>query len=155
MGKDPEIRMMKSQFKVIAEAVVVTMLVSGQGLAAESGTNVQAKAKAAEAATVRKVQVEEFEKLWQDKQNVVLDVRTKKEFDAGHIPGATNLDVNGPDFEKSLASLDRSKLYLVHCAAGVRSARACQTMSRAGFTNLVDLAPGFKGWEQAGKQIEK
>ncbi len=34
-----------------------------------------------------------------DKQNVILDVRTPEEFQAGHIPGAVNLDVNASDFQ--------------------------------------------------------
>lgn len=103
---------------------------------------------------VRRVNVDEFEKLWQEK-NPVLDVRTKKEFDAGHIPGALNLDVNSPDFSQKVSALDKQKTYLVHCAAGVRSARACQKMSELGFQHLIDLAPGFRGWEKAGKNVER
>ena len=106
-------------------------------------------------AAVRKVQVGEFEKLWQNKSNIVLDVRTRKEFDAGHIPGATNLDVNQPDFDQKVSALDKDKVYLVHCAAGVRSARACEKLRNFGFQHLVDLAPGFKEWEKAGKKVEK
>ena len=102
----------------------------------------------------RRVGVDEFERLWQDK-NPVLDVRTKKEFEAGHIPGALNLDVNSPEFVQRVSALDKKKIYLVHCAAGVRSARACQKMSELGFDNLIDLAPGFRGWEKAGKKVEK
>jgi rhodanese-related sulfurtransferase len=102
----------------------------------------------------RRVGVEEFEKLWQDK-NPVLDVRSQKEFDAGHIPGAVNLDVNSPEFIQKVSALDKKKVYLVHCAAGVRSARACQKMSELGFEHLIDLAPGFRGWEKAGKKVEK
>jgi len=104
---------------------------------------------------VRKVQVEEFEKLWQNKSNIVLDVRTRKEFDAGHIPGATNLDVNQPGFDQKVSALDKDKVYLVHCAAGVRSARACEKLRNLRFQHLVDLAPGFKEWEKAGKKVEK
>jgi rhodanese-related sulfurtransferase len=102
----------------------------------------------------RRVGVEEFEKFWHDK-NPVLDVRSKKEFDAGHIPGAINLDVNSQEFVQRVAALDKTKLYLVHCAAGVRSVRACQKMSELGFEHLIDLAPGFRGWEKAGKKVEK
>jgi len=119
------------------------------------GTNEPALKPALKAGLVRKVDVDEFEKLWQDKKNVVLDVRTKKEFDNGHIPGAMNLDVNAADFDQKIGELQKDKVYLVHCAAGVRSARACDKMSRLGFPHLVDLAPGFKGWEKAGKQVEK
>ena len=126
--------------------------------AAEPATNVQPAKPAGPAVkrgVVRKVDVDEFEKLWQDKKNVVLDVRTKKEFDAGHIPGARNLDVNAPDFEQKISALDKTTVYLVHCAAGARSARACDKMSGLGFKRLVDLAPGFKAWEKAGRKVEK
>jgi len=119
---------------------------------AAPGTNDQ---PVSQTPAIRRVQVEEFAKLSEDKQNILLDVRTIKEFNAGHIPGATNLDVNLPDFDQKLSALDKNKLYLVHCAAGVRSARACERMSRLGFRHLIDLAPGFKGWEKAGKKIEK
>ena len=128
-----------------------------QPAAAGLGTNEQSSkpAKAApRSGVVRKVDVDEFEKLWQDK-NVVLDVRSKQEFDAGHIPGALNLDVNSPEFGQKVSALDKQKVYLVHCAAGVRSARACEKMSGLGFEHLVDLAPGFRAWEKAGKKVEK
>jgi rhodanese-related sulfurtransferase len=119
------------------------------------GTNEPAVKPPIKAGVIRRVDVDEFEKLWQDKKNIVLDVRTKKEFENGHIPGAMNLDVNSADFDQKVAKLQKDKVYLVHCAAGVRSARACDKMSRLGFPHLIDLAPGFKGWEKAGKQVEK
>ncbi len=112
-------------------------------------------AAAGETNGVRRVSLDEFEKLWQAKTNVVLDVRTAKEFTAGHIPGATNLDVNAADFEEKLAKLDKTKVYLVHCAAGGRSARACEKMKHVGFQSLTDLPDGFRGWEKAGKPVEK
>jgi len=105
--------------------------------------------------SVRRVSVDEFEKLWQAKTNVVLDVRTEKEFAAGHIPGAKNLDINSADFDEKLAKLDKSKTYLVHCAAGGRSARAGDKMKRLGFPSVTDLPSGFRGWEKAGKPVEK
>ena len=124
---------------------------------AQPSTNTEPKgpAVAARPGAPKKVEVEEFEKLWLAKTNVVLDVRTKQEFDAGHIPGAINLDVNAPGFTKKVAALDTNKVYLVHCAAGRRSANACDQMSRLGFSRLIDLAPGFRGWEKAGKPVEK
>ena len=114
--------------------------------------------KAAEgrnATKVHKVGIEEFDKLRQDKSKAVLDVRTAEEFQRSHIPGAVNIDVNSPDFEKKVSELDKNKTYLVHCAAGGRSARACQKMEKVGFRELYDLSPGFRGWEKAGKPVEK
>ena len=105
--------------------------------------------------SVKNVGVEEFDKLRAEKNTVVLDVRTEKEFKDGHIPGAVNLDYQSPDFQKKVAELDKSKTYLVHCAGGVRSAKACTVMDKAAFPNLINLDPGFRAWEKAGKPVEK
>jgi len=108
-----------------------------------------------EAKAFKNVGVAEFEKLRADKKNIVLDVRTQKEFQAGHIPGAVNIDVNAPDFPEKIAGLEKNKTYLVHCAAGVRSAKACDKMSHLAFPMLYNLEGGFKAWEIAGNQPEK
>jgi rhodanese-related sulfurtransferase len=102
----------------------------------------------------KNVDVPEFEKLRGDKKNVVLDVRTPKEFAAGHMPGAINIDVNAPDFEKRVKELDPKRTYLVHCAAGVRSAKACDKLGKMDFSSLYNLQGGFKAWEKAGHQPE-
>ena len=86
---------------------------------------------------------------------MVLDVRTQKEFEEGHIPGAVNLDVNAPDFTEKIAKLDKRQTYLVHCAAGRRSARACDKMSKLDFPKLYNLEGGFRAWEKAGNKPEK
>jgi phage shock protein E len=103
----------------------------------------------------KNVGVDEFDKLRADKAARVLDVRTPKEFASGHMAGAINIDVNAADFEQKVSALDKGKTYLVHCAAGVRSARACGQMSRLHFRNLYNLEGGFKAWEKAGKPVEK
>jgi len=117
--------------------------------------NLFVSAVAGESNAVRRVSVDEFEKLAQSKTNVVLDVRTQKEFDAGHIASAKHLDFNSPDFDKELGRLDKHKIYLVHCASGRRSALACEKMQRAGFQTLIEMSAGFRGWEKAGKPVEK
>ena len=104
---------------------------------------------------VKNVGVEEFEKLRADKKNVVLDVRTPEEFAAGHIPGAINIDVNAPGFAKKVEAMDRNQTYLVHCAAGRRSARACEAMNKLDFPKLYNLEGGMKAWEKAGNKAEK
>lgn len=104
---------------------------------------------------VKNASVAEFDKLRAEKNTVVLDVRTEKEFKEGHIPGAVNLDVNAPDFAKKVAALDKDKTYLVHCAGGRRSLKACGVMKDGSFKNLVNLEEGFSAWSKAGKPVEK
>jgi rhodanese-related sulfurtransferase len=106
-------------------------------------------------AAYKNLSVEEFARMADDKQNVILDVRTPEEFQAGHIPGAVNLDVTASDFQAKAALLARSKIYLVHCASGVRSARACDKLNQLDFLNLYNLPGGFRAWSKAGKPVEK
>src|ERR1051325_1739822 len=103
--------------------LVVAVLISIAPLIVSAADD---KPAAEKKSVVKNVDVEEFDKLRAKKENVVLDVRREDEFKAGHIPGAINIDVNSPDFEKKVAALDKSKTYLVHCAAGRRSATACK-----------------------------
>ena len=103
----------------------------------------------------KNVNVQEFEKLRGDNKNVILDVRTPKEYAAGHMHGAVNIDFNAADFDKKIAALDAKKTYLVHCAAGVRSAKACDKLSKLRFPNLYNLEGGMRAWEKAGNKAER
>ncbi len=97
----------------------------------------------------KRADVAEFDRLRGQSNAVVLDVRTPEEFAAGHLPGAGLLDIKGTNFLSALNNLDRSKLYLVNCAAGGRSSRACQNLSTLGFSNVVNLEGGFTAWKKA------
>ena len=103
----------------------------------------------------KNIGVDEFDKLRKQTNTIVLDVRTPKEFVAGHISGATNIDWYASDFEKKVSGLDKSKTWLVHCAAGVRSAKAADKLTGLRFTNVYNLEGGMKAWEKAGKPVEK
>jgi phage shock protein E len=115
--------------------------------------------KPADATTAAKgykdVDVAEFDKLRKGTNVVVLDVRTRQEYEAGHIKGSVLLDFNAEDFEKEVAKLPKDKTYLVHCAAGGRSARACKKMTTLKFPHLFNLQGGFGAWEKEGKPVEK
>jgi rhodanese-related sulfurtransferase len=104
---------------------------------------------------VQKIDVDEFDKMRQEKEAVILDVRTPDEFGKGHVPGAVNMNVNDPTFDKKVSELDKSKTYLVHCARGVRSARASSKLAAVGFEHLYDFSGGFEGWKKAGKPVQK
>ena len=105
--------------------------------------------------TVKRVDVEQFARMMEQGDFILLDVRTQKEFESGHIPGALNLDIGSPSFEAEFGKLDAERGYLVYCRSGRRSARACSQMAEAGFGQLIDLAPGFNGWESAGRAVNR
>jgi rhodanese-related sulfurtransferase len=113
-------------------------------------------APATSAPAPKNISVDDADKLLKsDHSIVVLDVRTPDEFQAGHIPGAKNLDFFADDFAKQVAALDKSKTYLVHCAAGGRSSKACKVFEKENFPSVLHLNEGFKAWEKAGKPVEK
>jgi rhodanese-related sulfurtransferase len=122
---------------------------------AEHGAKTTAPDAGSKAAGFKNVGVQEFDKLRHDKKAVVLDVRTPTEYKAGHIPGATNINVNSPDFEEKVRSLDTNRTYLVHCGAGVRSAKACDKLSKLQFRQLYNLEGGMTAWQKAGNKAEK
>jgi rhodanese-related sulfurtransferase len=91
-------------------------------------------------ATEAKVLVE------QNKEIVVLDIRTPKEYNAGHIDGALNINYSADNFKEELAKLDKSATYIVHCKSGGRSGRSMSTLEALGFENIVHMDDGFDGW---------
>ncbi|HET6247122.1 MAG TPA: rhodanese-like domain-containing protein [Tepidisphaeraceae bacterium] len=102
-----------------------------------------------------KISLAEFEKLRTEPDTVVLDVRTPKEFAAGHVPGAVNIDWHSRQFAEKVEKLDKSKKYLVHCQAGTRSAAATRKMGTLGFAHLFDFSGGWAAYAKAGKPVEK
>ena len=135
--------------------VLAAWLATGALFAADKPHDSTGAKASTETKGYRNIGVEEFDKLRAVKQNRVLDVRTAKEFATGHMPDATNIDINSADFQQKVSALDKTKTYLVHCAGGIRSARACSQMSGLSFSNLYNLEGGFRAWEKAGKPVQK
>ena len=75
----------------------------------------------------------------------IIDVRTKEEFEQGHINGATHIDIYSPSFEGKITELDKTKSYLVYCTSGSRSMHAVMFMRKNGFENVENLGGGIAG----------
>ena len=92
-------------------------------------------------------EVDFAEKVAEDENGVLLDVRTEDEWDSGHIDGAVQIDFFDPEFPKKLEELDKSKNYYVYCRSGNRSGKSCELMAASGFTgDLFNLEGGILGW---------
>lgn len=88
----------------------------------------------------------DFGKLLKEKKVQLVDVRTKGEYDEGHIPGAKNMDVRGPDFGQDMKKLDKKKPVAVYCKSGMRSKMAAEKLIQEGFT-VYNLEKGFLSWD--------
>lgn len=84
----------------------------------------------------------------------VLDVRTRPEFDNGHISGAKQINYLSTSFSENLSALDKQAPYIVHCKSGNRSSKAVEIMQREGFTNIYHLDGGYKAWKALPNQNE-
>ena len=88
---------------------------------------------------------------------IYLDVRTVREFDAGHVPGAKNipfLDIDpmrggmapNPQFVEIVAkNFPKDAKLICGCQRGQRSLMATQALLAAGFTSVVDMRGGYGG----------
>ena len=79
-----------------------------------------------------------------------IDVRTPEEFAGGHIEGAVNYNVEGPDFATQIGALDPAGTYAVYCRSGNRSQVAVGAMAQAGIPGIYELESGIVGWDEAG-----
>lgn len=83
----------------------------------------------------------------------LIDVRTPREFAAGHIAGSENIVWTAPDYEAAFARLDPATPVLLYCLAGGRSEQAKEYLEGKGF-RVKHLADGFAAWKKAGLPVE-
>jgi hydroxyacylglutathione hydrolase len=93
------------------------------------------------------------ERLEELRDPFVLDVRAKSEYEAGHIPGATQL--HGGRVMWHLDKLPRDRRIVVHCQTGTRSAVLASALRAAGFGDVVELEGSYEGWLKAQTRTVK
>lgn len=87
-------------------------------------------------------------KLNNDKNAVILDVRTDEEVEEGYIPDAKQIDIyKGQEFINEVEKLDKSKNYYIYCRSGKRSSQACTLLDQMGFNETYNLLGGYSEWE--------
>jgi rhodanese-related sulfurtransferase len=102
------------------------------------------------------VNVEEFQKMIGKNGAQLIDVRTPKEYELGHLKEALLINYMADDFiSNAFKGLDKSKPVLIYCASGGRSAKSAKIYKEAGFTKVYNLLGGFRAWKAKNLEIEK
>ncbi|MBR1369587.1 hypothetical protein RJ53_08840 [Methanocalculus chunghsingensis] len=125
--------------------IVLLLLIAAAGCTAPDGGD--------EMPVLQTITAEEAMLLIEAKPAItIIDVRTVREYEAGHIPGAVHIPI-ASSFHEGIAGLDRDQPYLVYCATGVRGSRALRAMGEAGFAEVYNLGGGIAAWEKAGGAV--
>ena len=82
----------------------------------------------------------------QKKGMMILDVRTNKEYERGHIPGALHVPLS--DIGDKLKKLKKDKELVVYCQSGNRSIWAIKRLMGMGYKNLFNLKGGYLAWKR-------
>ncbi|MBA3316634.1 MAG: MBL fold metallo-hydrolase [Gemmatimonadales bacterium] len=84
---------------------------------------------------------------------VVVDVRSRAEWEAGHIPGVVNIPAG--EIEDRIGDLPQGRPLVVHCQGGTRSAIAASLLNARGMADVLDMPGGFTEWEGTGLPVAR
>jgi len=84
----------------------------------------------------------------------LVDVREESEWTKGHLPGARHLckGIIERDIETAIPDLHAE--IVLYCGGGFRSALSADNLQKMGYTNVVSMDGGWRGWNEAGLPIE-
>ena len=94
---------------------------------------------------------DQFEQITKD--DLLIDVRTKEEYEEGHISGALNIPVD--DIRDRMNEIDRNKKIYTYCRAGLRGYLAQRILRQHGFNDIVNLSGGYQLWEVCNRERRK
>jgi rhodanese-related sulfurtransferase len=86
---------------------------------------------------------------------LVLDLRGKESFDAGHIIDARNVPVADLEAQSQTLKKWREKSVITYCDSGVSGAAAARTLTKLGFTKVFNLDGGLNAWMKDNLPVAK
>ena len=99
-----------------------------------------------EKASYRQVSTDEVINIMkEEKDYIILDVRTPEEFKSKHIPGAINIPNETIGTEEIPELPDKEQLIMIYCRSGNRSKQAAEKLAAQGYTNIVEFG-GINDW---------
>lgn len=100
---------------------------------------------------IRETNPQDVKKWLDEKENFALiDVREESEWAKGHLPGAIHLckGIIERDIENAIPA--KATPMVLYCGGGFRSALAADNLQKMGYTNVVSMDGGWRGWTDAG-----
>ena len=85
---------------------------------------------------------------------LIIDTRTRMEYQSGHLPGASHLPFYRAIFQASSVSVDKSKTVVIYCEHGPRAYIAALGFILAGFNKISFLKGHMHSWRSGGFPIE-
>ncbi len=85
-------------------------------------------------------------------QPLLLDVRTKNEYDVSHLHHARWINTDEP-VAKAMGGIKHDQPIVVYCAVGYRSSAYCAQLMKDGFTDVHDLKGSIFQWANAGLPV--
>jgi rhodanese-related sulfurtransferase len=85
----------------------------------------------------------------------LIDVREDNEWARGHLPGAVHLGKGIIERDIEEAIPDKDAALVLYCGGGFRSALVADNLQKMGYTNVISMDGGWRGWTTAGYPIEK
>lgn len=94
-------------------------------------------------------------KLDRGEKFLLVDVREESEYAKDHLPGATHLGkgIIERDIEERVP--DPKTPIVVYCGGGYRSALAADNLQKMGYTNVLSMDGGIRGWRQKGYPLTR
>ncbi len=102
---------------------------------------------------IRHLDVANFNNAIKGKVGTLIDIRTPKEYNDYHIPGAKMIDYKNDNFKTEFGKLDKKVPVLIYCRSGARSGRATKVLEKMGY-KVYNLDHGMIDWKKNGMPVE-
>ena len=94
------------------------------------------------------------QKLQAGEKFTLVDVREDHEWAKGRIKGAIHLGKGIIERDVEATIPDHSTPLILYCGGGFRSALVADNLQKMGYTNVISMDGGWRGWTEAGLPTE-
>jgi rhodanese-related sulfurtransferase len=105
---------------------------------------------------IREVTIDEVKaKLDRKEKFLLIDVREESEYAADHLPGAVHLGKGIIERDVEARVPDQNTPLVLYCGGGFRSALAADNLQKMGYTQVLSMDGGIRGWREKGFSLTK